>query len=111
MCKYGDIYIAEKNTTGNLHRLKQTVLVVSDDRTSKQSPYVTVVPITDVAQQDKLMSHVFIGEYGLCEKNIAVVEKITTLDSTQLLIKVGSIRGTVYAEQVKQAIKLYLGLE
>ena len=46
----------------------------------------------------------------MSEKNIAVIEEIKTLNQTQLLVKVGSIRGTVYAEQVKQKIKSYLGL-
>lgn len=110
MCRCGDIYIANRNITGNLHRFKQTVLVVSGDRTNKLSPYVTVVPILDAAEQDELLSYVFIGDYGMSEENIAVVEQITTLDKTQLLIKVGGIQGTVYAEQVKQAIKSYLGL-
>lgn len=110
MCKYGDIYIADRNVTGNLHRIKQTVLVVSEDRTNKVSSIVNVVPIVDVAKQDNLQSYVFIGDYGMCEKNIAVIEQITTLDQAQLLAKVGSIRGTAYAKQVKQEVKSYLGL-
>lgn len=110
MCRFGDIYIAEKNLTGNLYRIKQTVLVVSDCRESKVSSFVTVVPITDAVEQDKLISYVYIGDYGMCEKNIAVVEQITTLDQTQLLVKIGSIRGTAYAKLVKQEIKSYLGL-
>lgn len=40
MCKYGDIYIADRNVAGNLHRIKQTVLVVSEDRTNKVSSIV-----------------------------------------------------------------------
>lgn len=110
MCMCGDIYIANRNMTGNLHRLKQTVLVVSDDRSNKQSPYVTVIPITDAALQDNLSSYVFIGSYGMSEENIAVVEQITTLEKSQLLVKVGGIQGTVYAGQVKQALKKHFGL-
>ena len=110
MCRYGDIYIANKNVTDNSHHEKQTVLVVSADNVNKSSSVVTIVPIVDAAKQDELQSYAFIGEYGVCEKNIAVVEQITTLDQTQLLVKVGSIRGTAYAKQVKQEIKSYLGL-
>lgn len=110
MCRFGDIYIAEKNLTGNLHKVKQTVLVISANSDNKDSLLVTIVPIIDAAEQDKLMSYVYIGDYGMCEKNIAVIEQITTLDQSQLLVKIGSIRGTVYAEQVKQEIKSYLGL-
>ena len=110
MYKFGDIYIAEKNLTGNLHRIKQTVLVVSDDRENKVSSLVTVVPILDAAEQDELLSYVFIGDYGMSEENIAVVEQITTVDKTQLLVKVGGIQGTVYAGLVKKAIKKHLGL-
>lgn len=110
MCRYGDIYIANKNTTGNLYRIKQTVLVVSDDRTSKASSYVTVLPIADATQQDNLSACVFIGSYGMSEENIAVVEQLTNLNKTQLLVKIGGIQGTVYARQVKQALKKHFGL-
>ena len=99
-----------KKLTGNLYRIKQTVLVVSDCRESKVSSFVTVVPITDAVEQDKLISYVYIGDYGMCEKNIAIIERITTLDKSQLLVKAGGIQGTVYAGQVKQKIKSYLGL-
>lgn len=110
MCTYGDIYIAEKNMTGTLHQVKQTVLVVSDDRTNKNSSFVTVVPITDAVQQDKLSGYVFIGSYGMSEENIAVIEQITTLNKIQLLVKVGGIQGTVYAGQVKNALRKHLNL-
>lgn len=110
MCRYGDIYIANKNVTGNLHHEKQTVLVVSDDKANKSSAVVTVVPIIDVAEQDKLSDYVLIGSYGMFEENIAAIERITTLKQTQFLVKVGSIRGTVYAGQIKQALKKHLGL-
>ena len=110
MCKYGDIYIADKNTTCNLQREKQTVLVVSNDKVNKGSPFITVLPIAYAEKQNKLLSCIFIGSYGMSEKNIAVVGQMTTLNKDQLLVKVGSIRGTVYAEQVKQEIKSYLGL-
>lgn len=110
MCGFGDIFIADKNMASDFHRVKQTVLVVSDDKANKNSSVVTVVPIVAAAEQDKFMSYVYIGDYGICEKSIAVVEQITTLDQTQLLVKVGSIRGTAYAKQVKQEIKSYLGL-
>lgn len=69
-----------------------------------------MAPIVDVAKQDNLQSYVFIGDYGMCEKNIAVIEQITTLDQSQLLVKIGSIRGTAYGKQIKQEIKSYLGL-
>ncbi|MFG6393268.1 MAG: type II toxin-antitoxin system PemK/MazF family toxin [Lachnospiraceae bacterium] len=110
MCRYGDIYIADRNLTDNLHKLKQTVLVVSEDRTNKVSSIVNVVPIVDAAEQDELQTYVFIGNYGMAEENIAVVEQITTLDKSQILVKVGGIQGTVYAGQVKNALRKHLNL-
>lgn len=110
MCRFGDIFIAEKNLTGNFHRIKQIVLVVSDDRDNKASPFVTVVPVIDAAEQDELLRYVYIGDYGMSEENIAVVEQLTNLNKTQLLIKVGGIQSTIYAGQVKQALKIHLGL-
>lgn len=110
MCRFGDIYIANKNITGGLYREKQTVLVVSADNVNKSSSIVTIVPIINAAERDKLSDYVSTGNYGMSEENIAVIERITTLNKTKLLIKVGSIRGTVYDRQVKQAIKKYFGL-
>lgn len=110
MCRFGDIYMAEIKMTSNLQSLKQPVLVVSDDKANKDSSVVIVVPITDAVKRDKLSGYVSIGSCGMSEENIAVVGQITTLDKSQLLVKVGGIRGTVYAGQVKQAIKKYLGL-
>ena len=110
MCRFGDIYIAEKNLTGNLHKVKQTVLVISANSDNKDSSLVTIVPIIDATKQDKLMSYVYIGDYGMCEKNIAVIGQMTTLNKEQLLVKVGSIQGTVYAGQVKNALKKHLNL-
>lgn len=110
MCGFGDIFIADKNMASDFHRVKQTVLVVSDDKANKNSSVVTVVPIVAAAEQDKLMNYVYIHDYGMSEENIAVVEQITTLDQTQLLVKIGSIRGTAYAGQIKQVLKQYLGL-
>lgn len=110
MCRFGDIYIANKNITGGLYREKQTVLVVSNDESNKSSPFITVLPIADAEKQDKLLGCAYIGSYGMFEKNIVIVEQMTTLNKAQILLKVGSIRGTVYEGQVKQAIKKYLGL-
>ena len=69
-----------------------TCLVVPDDRTNKNSSFVTVVPITDAVQQDKLSGYAFIGSYGMSEENIAVIEQITTLNKIQLLVKVGATK-------------------
>ncbi len=110
MCRFGDIYIAEKNLTGNLHRIKQTVLVASDDKANKNSSIVTVIPIIGAAERNELQSYVLIGDYGMAEENIAIIEQVTTLEKSQLLVKVGGIQGTVYAGQVKQALKKHFGL-
>ncbi len=50
-------------------------MVVSEDRTNKVSSIVNVVPIVDAAKQDNLQSHVFIGEYGMCEKTLQLSNK------------------------------------
>ena len=84
--------------------------MASNDKVNKSSPFITILPIADAEKQNKLLSCVFIGSYGMSEKNTAVVGQITTLNKDQILVKVGSIRGTVYARQVSQAIKSYLGL-
>lgn len=110
MCRFGDIYIADMNMEGNLQQVEQPVMVVSNDRTNKNSSVVTVVPVANASEKDKLAGYVLTGDYGLSGKNIAVIGQINTLNQTQLLSKIGSIRGTVYEAQIKQAVKKYLGL-
>lgn len=110
MCRFGDIFIAKIRCEDYLHWVKQPILVVSDGKFNKKSDVVNVLPIADAAEQDKLLGYANIGEYGIWEKNIAVIEQIKTINQTQLLVKIGSIRGTAYAEVVKQAIKVYLCL-
>ena len=110
MCRYGDIYMAEIKCEDYLHWVKQPILVISDDKFNKKSDVVNVLPIADATGQDKLLGYAYIGEYGIWEKNIAIIEQVETLNQTQLLVKIGSIRGTAYAELVKQAIKVFLCL-
>ncbi len=70
MCRYGDIYIANKNVTGNLHHEKQTVLVVSANNSNKVHQLSPLCQSLMPAKQDKLISYVYIGDYGMCEKTL-----------------------------------------
>ena len=97
MCRFGDIFIAKIRCEDYLHWVKQPILVVSDGKFNKKSDVVNVLPIVDATGQDKLLGYANIGEYGIWEENIAVIEQIKTINQTQLLVKIGSIRGTAYA--------------
>lgn len=105
---YGDIYMANTGLWGMPQNV-QPVVVVSDDISNKISPEVNAVPIIADIRQIKLKDYVvIIGDYGLQGKNIAAIERMVLIDKTQIFERIGSLRGTVYLQQIMQAIKSYL---
>lgn len=97
---YGDIYMANTGLWG-MHRNVQPVVVVSDDTSNKISLEVNAVPIIagigQLIQRDYVVN---IRDYGLQGKNIVAIEQMVLIDKTQVFEKIGSIRETVYMEQI-----------
>lgn len=97
---YGDIYMANTGLWG-MHRNVQPVVVVSDDTSNKISIEVNAVPIIagigQLIQRDYVVN---IRDYGLQGKNIVAIEQMVLIDKTQVFEKIGSIRETVYMEQI-----------
>lgn len=85
--------------------------LVSDDISNKISLEVNAVPIIGDIKQIMFKNYaVDIGDYGVHGKNIVTPERMVLIDKTQVMEKVGSIRGTIYMEKITQAIKSYLVL-
>jgi len=107
---YGDIYMANTGLWGMSQNV-QPVVVVSDDISNKISMEVQAIPIIDDIRQVMFKNYaVIIGDYGLQEKNIVTTERMVLIDKTQVFEKIGSIRGTIYMDQINRAIKSYFVL-
>lgn len=108
MCRIGDIYIAALNAGGSLQSGTRPVLIVSNDKANEYSPVITIVPITSKIEKKKLPTHVFMVNCGLERPSIALAEQITSINKSDLIKKVGSIKETIYEEQIKNAIEVQL---
>ena len=112
MCRIGDIYLAklDYDKEGSLQSGTRPVLVVSNNKANRFSPVITVVPLTGNTGKRNQPTHVIISGCGLTGSNTVLAEQITALNQTRLLKKIGSIKETVYEGQIKEAIKVQLGM-
>lgn len=113
MYSKGDIYIAILSTDseGSLQSGVRPVVIVSNDKANEFSPVITIIPITSKQEKKKLPTHVYMKSCGLTKPSIALAEQITSINKSRLTKKVGSIKETVYEEQLKNAIKIQLNMQ
>lgn len=112
MCKIGDIYMATLNTDseGSLQSGVRPVLIVSNDKANEFSPVITIIPMTSKLGKKRLPTHVYMNRCGLERPSIALVEQITSINKSSLTKKLGSIKQTMYEEQIKNAIEIQLAM-
>ncbi len=112
MCKIGDIYMATLDTDseGSLQSGMRPVLIVSNDKANEFSPVITIIPITSRLGKKRLPTHVYMTSCGLARPSIALAEQITSINKSRLTKKVGSIKQTIYEEQIKNAIEVQLSM-
>lgn len=111
-CKNGDIYMADLplDREGSLQSGYRPVIVVSNNFANAYSPVITVLPMTSKTGKKKLPTHVMIENCGLSRRSVALAEQIMSINKTQLREKMGSISATTYAEKLKKAMAIQLGL-
>lgn len=112
MCRNGDIYMAklDEDAEGSLQAGLRPVLVVSNDKANRYSPVINIIPITSKMGKKNLPTHVRLKGCGLVRQSIILAEQITSLNKSQLVRYMGSIKRTPYEEKVKQAIGVQLNL-
>lgn len=113
MCRIGDIYTAELDADieGSLQSGIRPVLIISNNKANEFSPVVTIIPITSRLGKKKLPTHVYMTQCGLSRPSIALAEQITSINKSKLIKKVGSIKKTIYEQQIKNAIGVQLNLK
>jgi mRNA-degrading endonuclease toxin of MazEF toxin-antitoxin module len=110
--RFGDICMAVlKETPGScIQSGVRPVLIVSNDKANRFSPVITVIPLTGRLDKKDMPTHVYLRNCGLARTSIALAEQITAIDRIRLKERIGSIRKTVYEEQIREAVKVQLNL-
>lgn len=88
----GEIWIADLGTKeGNIQGGKRPVIVLQNDVGNKYSPTTIVLPLT-TQLKNSLPVHANLGtKYGLKKVSTSLAEQITTINQSQLLIKIGKL--------------------
>lgn len=112
VCRNCDIFMArlsEDADGGSLQAGVRPVLIVSNDKANQYSGVVTILPITSKRKR-ALPTHVLLKGCGVVRQSIILAEQITSINKSQLIRYMGSIKKTEYEERVKQAIEIQLNL-
>lgn len=112
VCRNFDIFMArlsEDTDGGSLQAGFRPVLIVSNDKANQYSPVINIIPITS-KKKKKLPTHVLLKGCGVVRQSIILAEQITSINKSQLIRYMGSIKKTEYEERVKQAIEIQLNL-
>lgn len=110
--KRGDIFMAqlEEHLDSSVQSGFRPVLICSNNKANFFSSVITAIPITSKKKRN-LPTHVCLEGCGLSKKfNIALCEQILSLDKLKLIKRIGTIRNTIYEEQIKKAIEIQLDL-
>ncbi|MCM1220424.1 MAG: type II toxin-antitoxin system PemK/MazF family toxin [Lachnospiraceae bacterium] len=114
MISRGDIYMAilpPDEDGESLQQGRRPILVISNNLANKNSPVLTVLPLSSRLRKKPLPTHVIIEGCGTQKKSIVLAEQIMRLNKKRILgRRMGTIKETVYESQVDQAIKIQLGV-
>ena len=115
MYRRGDIYYIDFGT--NMNSSKECgfrpALVVSNNVANKYSPVVTVIPLTaQVKKKLRQPTHVFLSRkagYGLKRDSIALAEQLFTVEKSELVRKVGTVKDAATMRKVTRALQVQIG--
>lgn len=111
MCRRGDIYYVDfGKEDGSKQGGIRPALIVSNNKANKNSPVVTVVPLTARVWKKKyLPTHVRIAGNGLRRPSMALAEQVETLDKSNLKDKIGEVTDEKVMDQVTIALQIQIG--
>ena len=108
----GDIFMAQlgEQPDGSIQAGYRPVIVCSNNMANRYSTVITVIPLTSRRKKD-LPTHTYLKVCGLTSKfSVALCEQILSINKYKLQKRIGTIRNTVYEEQIKRAIEIQLDL-
>lgn len=111
MCMRGDIYYVDFGEgDGSKQGGLRPALIVSNNKANRNSPVVTVVPLTArIWKKRYLPTHVRISESGLSRPSMALAEQVETVDKKKLREKIGKVSDECVMEQVTKALLIQIG--
>lgn len=111
MCMRGDIYYVDFGEgDGSEQGGLRPALIVSNNKANRNSPVVTVVPLTArIWKKRYLPTHVRIFGNGLSRPSMALAEQVETVDKRKLREKIGSVSDECVMEQVTKALLIQIG--
>lgn len=116
MCMRGDIFFVDFGDHGDSHKQSgiRPAVIVSNNRNNRNSPVVTVVPLsTRVWKKKYLPTHVQIPlskSAGLDKPSMALAEQVETLDKTKLGEKIGKITDSLLMDAITVAFQIQIGV-
>lgn len=112
MCRRGDIYYVDfGKTTGSKQGGIRPALIVSNNRANKNSPVITVIPLTTkIRKKVYLPTHVRIRAAGLPRPSMALAEQVESLDKCSLKEKIGEVTDAAVMEKVTAALQIQIGV-
>lgn len=107
----GEIWIADLGSKdGSVQGGKRPVIVLQNDIGNKYSPTTIVVPLTSQLKND-LPVHADLGtQYGLKKVSTSLMEQITTINQSQLIIKIGKLDEKGFEAIKKSIIESFKGI-
>lgn len=111
MCRRGDIYYVDfGKRDGSKQGGIRPALIVSNNRANRNSPVITVVPLTARVWKKKyLPTHVQIFGNGLLKPSMALAEQVETLDKSHLKEKIGEVTDEMVMDRVTVALQIQIG--
>lgn len=116
MCMRGDIFFVDFGDHGNSHKQSgiHPAVIVSNNRNNRNSPVVTVVPLSARVWKKKyLPTHVQIPlskSVGLDKPSMALAEQVETLDKAKMGEKIGKITDSVLMDAITVALQIQIGV-
>ena len=116
MCMRGDIFFVDFGDHGDSHKQSgiRPAVIVSNNRNNRNSPVVTVVPLSARVWKKKyLPTHVQIPlnkSVGLDKPSMALAEQVETLDKTKLGEKIGEITDSLLMDAITVALQIQIGV-
>ena len=110
--KRGDIFFASLTKDGSVQGGTRPVLIIQNDIGNKNSPNVSVIPITSKQKAMYMPTHVVIqsgDDTGLDVDSTALVENILTIPKNRLLSRLGNI-SKVQLNRIQSAILVQFGM-
>ncbi|MCQ2462771.1 MAG: type II toxin-antitoxin system PemK/MazF family toxin [Clostridia bacterium] len=108
---HGDIYTCNFGINGgSIQNGSRPVIVLQDDKYSKNSPTVIVAPITSVIKKGYLPSHVYLGRhFGLKRASMILIEQVRTVNKSELQKYIGTVTNEIILNQLWRSVKKTMG--